>query len=65
MTTNNAGKLEMRGGTVEKLVELLYNQDQLSVSEYVDTFLLTFRSFTSSKQVWDTLKSKYVPKYYV
>eukprot|EP00027_Filamoeba_sp_ATCC50430_P001473 CAMPEP_0168550490 /NCGR_PEP_ID=MMETSP0413-20121227/5669_1 /TAXON_ID=136452 /ORGANISM="Filamoeba nolandi, Strain NC-AS-23-1" /LENGTH=481 /DNA_ID=CAMNT_0008580957 /DNA_START=30 /DNA_END=1472 /DNA_ORIENTATION=- len=59
MTTNNAGKVEMRGGTVEKLVELLYNQDQLSVSEYVDTFLLTFRSYTTSKHVWDTLKSKY------
>jgi len=58
MTINN-GKLEIKSGTVEKLIERLWNQDQLSVSEYVDIFLHTYRSFTTSKVVWDTMMSVY------
>eukprot|EP01119_Soliformovum_irregulare_P023169 TRINITY_DN8065_c0_g1_i1.p1 TRINITY_DN8065_c0_g1~~TRINITY_DN8065_c0_g1_i1.p1 ORF type:complete len:496 (+),score=148.35 TRINITY_DN8065_c0_g1_i1:166-1488(+) len=53
------GKLEIRAGTVEKLIERLYNQDQLTFSEYVDSFLLTFRSFTTSQHVWKSLLDKF------
>jgi son of sevenless len=60
VSSPSSGHPEVHAGTVEKLIELLYNQDQLSVSEYVDAFLLTHRSFTTSEVVFDTLENVYL-----
>jgi len=54
------GKIEIKGGKTEKLIERLYNKNiHGSVSEYVDTFLLTYRAFTSSKNVMEMLTKTY------
>jgi hypothetical protein len=77
---HNNGIEEIQGGTVDKLIEKLYNQDQLArewslsslwydvvgitllliVSDYVDAFLLTYRSFTDFDRVWNHLKTTYL-----
>ncbi|KYQ90273.1 Ras guanine nucleotide exchange factor [Tieghemostelium lacteum] len=54
------GKLEIKGGNTEKLIERLYNKNIIGpVTEYVDTFLITYRSFTTSKKVMEMLKKTY------
>ncbi|EFA76027.1 Ras guanine nucleotide exchange factor [Heterostelium album PN500] len=55
------GKFEtIKGGNTDKLIERLYNKNIIgSVSDYVDTFLLTYRSFTTSKYVLERLTKTY------
>ncbi|KAF2070563.1 hypothetical protein CYY_008110 [Polysphondylium violaceum] len=54
------GKVEIKGGKTEKLIERLYNKSIHGfVSEYVDTFLLTYRAFTTSKNVMEMLTKTY------
>jgi len=52
---------EIKGGTAEKLVERLYTTSIAgSVSEYVDFFLLTYRSFITPKKVLEILTQTFL-----
>lgn len=52
---------EIKGGTAEKLVERLYTTSIAgSVSEYVDFFLLTYRSFITPKKVMEMLSQTFL-----
>jgi hypothetical protein len=59
VTNPTTSRLEIKGGTIDKLIDRLYNQDQLLVSEYMDVFLLTFRAITTSNVVWEKLMTTY------
>jgi len=53
-------KMEIKGGTKEKLVSYLYTpSSHHSVPEYVVTFLLTYRSFMSPRELLDSLTAHY------
>eukprot|EP01132_Coremiostelium_polycephalum_P007683 gene7683-9451_t len=52
------GKLEVKGGKTDRLVERLYNKTVVG-SQYVDCFLLTYRTFITSKQVLAMLTRTY------
>eukprot|EP00026_Physarum_polycephalum_P003119 Phypoly_transcript_03128.p1 GENE.Phypoly_transcript_03128~~Phypoly_transcript_03128.p1 ORF type:complete len:830 (-),score=159.54 Phypoly_transcript_03128:70-2271(-) len=52
---------EIKGGTAEKLVERLYTTSIAgSVSEYVDFFLLTYRSFITPNKVLEMLTQTFL-----
>lgn len=52
---------EIKGGTAEKLVERLYTTSIAgSVSEYVDFFLLTYRSFITPNKVMEMLTQTFL-----
>eukprot|EP01118_Nematostelium_gracile_P017054 TRINITY_DN7176_c0_g1_i1.p1 TRINITY_DN7176_c0_g1~~TRINITY_DN7176_c0_g1_i1.p1 ORF type:complete len:227 (+),score=59.80 TRINITY_DN7176_c0_g1_i1:64-744(+) len=57
--TVSNGKTELRGATIPNLIEIMFNQDQLAISQYVDEFLLTFRAFTTSQTIWEQLMQHY------
>jgi son of sevenless-like protein len=59
--TTHKGKTIIKGATLEKLTEKLYEQTVGSdfITEYVDTFLLTYRSFTSSKTLFTLITGSY------
>ena len=51
--------ITVRHGSMEKLVSCLYTPYGHDIPNYVDTFLLTYRSFISPKQLLRTLMSAY------
>eukprot|EP01133_Synstelium_polycarpum_P012343 gene12343-14475_t len=58
--SDNGREQIIKGGTTDRLIERLYNKNIIgSVSDYVDTFLLTYRSFTTSKYVLEYLTRTY------
>eukprot|EP00727_Mastigamoeba_balamuthi_P001078 m51a1_g10968 putative mis5 protein (1716) ;mRNA; r:253454-262202 len=58
-TDKRTGKQEIRAGTTEKLVERLHYKCVENVAAYVDTFLLTYRSFTTGKDLLSRIQRAY------
>jgi len=51
---------EIKAGTMSKLIESLYmDHDNVQTTEYMNVFLLTYRSFATASQVLETLISGY------
>ncbi|KAJ3068903.1 Rap guanine nucleotide exchange factor 2 [Podochytrium sp. JEL0797] len=54
------GRLQVMSGTPEKIVETLTNPDQMSTDEtYLETFMLTFRSFITTESLFENLLGRF------
>ncbi|KAH3744162.1 Ras guanine nucleotide exchange factor Q [Pelomyxa schiedti] len=56
----NPDVIELKGGTVPKLIEQLFTLSNIDATVYMDVFLLTYRSFTDANTVFDMLLKAFV-----